>query len=139
VKKYEDMTRASLEASLEIAQERMDAMLVKIGEQVQDIKFLLGRAAHAGSMHLGCDRETGLSSNCIIAIAYEVLPIDEQILPADQSDLDACFRAFDKLPFHRRTKTVEEAMFRATQHITQKKNNTAPARECSILGFLGRD
>ncbi|HNX52317.1 MAG TPA: hypothetical protein PKI68_01085 [Pontiellaceae bacterium] len=110
---------------LAAAKETMDAMLIKIGEQAKDIAFLLERSRGAWSFVLGGDRDCGASSNSIVYIAYGLIPIEEQVFPSDQADLDACRRMLDKLPIHRITKDVHEAMFRATQALAVKQREFA--------------
>ncbi len=96
----------------------MDGMLVKIGEQQADIKFLLDRAARAGMFEAGesC-RESGVGCNSIVAIAYGSTTLEFQDFPMDFEDLQACQRMLDKLPPHRLTRDVHEAMFRATSFV----------------------
>ena len=111
------------EMALAEANRTMDAMLVKICEQAMDVAFLVERCGSAGSVGFGgsdAGRDTGMSSNSIVAIAYGA-PLDEQVFPSDQSDLDACVRAFEKLPAHRKTRDAHEAMFRATQFLSVKQ------------------
>lgn len=105
---------------LEIA---MDGMLRTIGEQVKDIAFLANRAHRADSITFGPDggRDTGASSNSIVAIAYGLIPLDQQRMPADLGDWAACCRMLEKLPVHRHTKDVQEAMHRAAQAVYQKR------------------
>lgn len=80
-----------------------------------DEQFLLARAGSAGAVFLGVDkgRDTGESSNSIVAIAYESLSLDEQVLPSDGGDLAACERMREKLPNYRKTKDAVTAMERA--------------------------
>ena len=111
----------SMAETLSEANRTMDAILTRIGEQAKDIAFLLERSQGAGSLVLGGDRDCGASSNSIVSIAYGLIPIEEQVFPSDQSDLDACRRILDKLPPHRLTQNVHEAMFRAYQFIAVKK------------------
>lgn len=99
----------------------LDAAIGRIGEQVQDIAFLLSRAHGAGRMEFGAERDTGASANSIVAIAYGLVQLDEQVFPEDRDDLNACCRAFEKLPMHRKTRDVDQAMFRAHQFIGVKE------------------
>ncbi len=83
-------------------------------EMLADIAFLLERAGHAGSCSFVDDgRETGRSSNSIVAIAYGATPLEQQALPCDSADLRACQRMWEKLPPHRRTKQARLALKRA--------------------------
>jgi hypothetical protein len=86
----------------------------EIERMQQDIDFLARRAAQAGSF--GCDRkrDTGMSSNSIVGMAYG---IGKQIMPFDMSDYAACVRAVRKLPKHRRTKDIMEALRKARSAI----------------------
>jgi hypothetical protein len=86
----------------------------------QDIEFLLNRAMKAGSFSTSNERDTGLSSNSIVAIAYGLKGLHEQILPIDQSDLRACERMWLKLPPHRMTPDAKEAMNRAWRALEVK-------------------
>jgi len=60
----------------------------------EDIEFLVARADHAGACHFTTDRDTGLSSNSIVNIAYGMQG------------------AKQKLPAHRKTPEVIAAMER---------------------------
>lgn len=84
-----------------------------------DVKFLAERAHKAGSWSSGDEgRETGVSSNSIVAIAYGLTT--EQQLPSDTSDLAACRRAWAKLPEHRKTSAAITAMDEAELFIAEK-------------------
>ena len=108
------------------ANKTIDAMLVKVGEQVKDVEFLALRAEQAGKWSsLEDGRDTGASSNFIVSLAYGISSLDKQAFPSDQSDMDACRRVLDKLPIHRITKDVHEAMFRATQALAVKQREFA--------------
>lgn len=108
--------KAAVEALAE-ANRTMDAMLVKIGEQVLDIKFLALRSEMAGTCSFAPGRDTGVSANSIVSIAYGLTPLDAQEFPTDLYDLEACQRMIEKLPPHRLSQDVHEAMFRASQFI----------------------
>jgi hypothetical protein len=100
--------------------ERATAASVCIRELHADVRFLAKRqlnAAHVPSTDW--ERETGVSSNCIVAIAYGVLPPDKQVLPSDADDLAACERMWAKLPAHRKTEKVVKAMERARNYKTE--------------------
>lgn len=97
----------------------MDGALQKIGEQKADIDFLLARCGSAGAFTIGNEsgRDTGMSSNSIVAIAYGSKSLDQQVMPSDMGDWAACCRMLEKLPEHRHTRDVEEAMHRAAQAV----------------------
>lgn len=83
-------------------------------EQLQlDIEFLARRQAKAGSFSHDFLRDTGMSSNSIVSIAYCVLALEDQIFPADASDMTACENMWKKLPAHRKTGSAFIAMSRA--------------------------
>jgi hypothetical protein len=86
-------------------------------EYKADIAFLLARACQAGGMSFREERDVGLSSNSLVAIAYG--STEPQILPRDQSDLDACERAFARLPEHRKGAKATAALYRARVAITE--------------------
>lgn len=67
-----------------------------------DYNFLLERVEKAGTCSFEVDRDTGVSSNSIVAIAYRRLPLELQAMPGDISDLNACVLAYKKLPAHRK-------------------------------------
>lgn len=75
-----------------------------------DIAFLAERSGWAGHCLFTEDREVGISSNSIVAIAYGLRTLAQQELPCDWSDLQACERTVAKLPTHRRTADVESAI-----------------------------
>lgn len=77
-------------------------------EQMQaDIAFLLLRCKCAGSCSFTNDRWTGMSSNALVAFAYGG---EQDCMPSDRSDYAACVRTFRRLPEHRRTPAVREAL-----------------------------
>lgn len=80
-------------------------------ELIKDVEFLVKRAAKAESMTGFSRRGSGMSSNSIVVIAYGLL--ENQYLPSDTSDLAACERMWLKLPAHRKTPKVIEAMGKA--------------------------
>ena len=85
-----------------------------------DMEFLLDRAMKAGSCSFMGNRDTGVSSNNIVAIAYGVENLINQRLPSDQADLQACRNMWKKLPRHRETTEAKEAMTRAEKAISEK-------------------
>lgn len=82
----------------------------------QDIAFLAAREANGPHRYFGDSRETGLSSNSIVAIVYGVIPPDQQELPADDADLNACLRMWDKLPAHRKGAKAKYLIGRARNY-----------------------
>jgi hypothetical protein len=61
----------------------------------------------------GGERDTGMSSNSIVAIAYELSNLKEQCLPSDISDMISCENMWIKLPEHRRKGNAAIAMEKA--------------------------
>jgi hypothetical protein len=102
-----------------------DAMLDIIGELYLDVDFLAKRSMKAGFVQMSAERNTGVSSNSIVGIAYGLIPIEEQELPEDLADLTACRLMFEKLPVHRKTKEVDEAMHRACQALAIPEGGAA--------------
>ena len=86
-------------------------------EEQADFIFLLGRAMQAGKCSFRADRETGISSNSIVGIAYGLIDPEDQELPSDKGDQLSCCLMWRKLPRHRKTKTVRAAMARATKAV----------------------
>lgn len=86
----------------------------------EDIKCLFERAMEAGHCRLTGDRFTGVSSNAIFRLAYGGEPPGKREMPYDQSDYDACVRTVEKLPEHRRTPQVMEALERARQALESR-------------------
>lgn len=76
----------------------------------EDIKFLLDRQERAGSRSFGGGRDTGISSNALVRYAYleytGLSAPDISEYPEDPPDLAACFRAYAKLPRHRKSVEV---------------------------------
>ena len=75
-----------------------------------DIAFLLARSGHAGSCSFSPGRWTGMSSNAIVSVAFGGEQTD---MPSDRGDYAACVRTFARLPRHRRTHAVKDAMRKA--------------------------
>lgn len=90
-----------------------------------DVDFLVARSGHAGSCSFSDGRETGMSSNSIVAIAYGKLPLENQVLPSDWSDLNACERMWLKLPKHRKTLDAITALARASREVNAKYPKSA--------------
>jgi hypothetical protein len=84
-----------------------------------DVAFLLGRAQKAGKCSFDGNREEGISSNSICGIAYGIVELSKQELPADDSDLLACKRMFEKLPPHRKTEAAWLAMANASNAVSR--------------------
>lgn len=94
----------------------------RTGECIQlraDIAFLADRASRSGSVTFGPDdfRDTGHSSNSIVAIAYGMKTLVQQFMPGDMDDLRSCRRAWEKLPDHRKTEDAIKAMERAEKAV----------------------
>lgn len=90
-------------------------------ELKQDIKFLLRRTMEAGVCRFDDEtRDVGVSSNSIVAIAYDIISLDNQVLPCDSFDLMACERMWKKLPEHRKTSRAKKALQYARK-IEEKK------------------
>lgn len=87
----------------------------------EDCDFLLSRSVKAGQCSFHSDRDTGTSSNSIVAIAYGQIGIEEQELPCDDSDLAACKKMWEKLPEHRKTPVAIKAMNRAEQALKERR------------------
>ena len=87
-----------------------------------DKEFLLNRCMKAGSCSFTGDRDTGISSNSIVAIAYGLKNLSEQELPNDNADLQACRNMWKKLPRHRETKDAKKAMNRAEKSIESEES-----------------
>ena len=85
-------------------------------EQEIDLEFLLNRCMKAGSCSFTDERETGISSNSIVAIAYGYYDLDKQELPGDWSDLNACENMWKKLPQHRKNEKALKAMENARNY-----------------------
>jgi len=81
----------------------------------EDVLFLSNRVEQAGRCVFSGYRETGQSSNSIVSIAYNLLNLQSQVLPSDESDLQACKNMWKKLPEFRKTTKVRKAMERAEQ------------------------
>mgnify|MGYP000385529175 CR=1 FL=1 len=90
----------------------------------QDISFLLERQDKAGSFSCGEGRDTGISSNALVKYAYlEYTGIsgpDKSKYPSDPPDLAACFRAYMKLPLHRKTVDVAILLAGFADHVGEK-------------------
>ena len=76
----------------------------------KDIEFLAERQLKAGAISFMGDRETGLSSNSIVSIAYGLEPLEYQRFPSDVSDMRSIENMWKKLPEHRKTGDGLKAM-----------------------------
>lgn len=106
-------------------------------ELKEDIEYLARRQQKAGSVSFTAERETGVSSNSIVSIAYGIVKLEDQSFPSDWSDLNACRNMWKKLPEHRKTGDALIAMERAEAAI----KSTAPKREvieCSFRETTGK-
>ena len=91
-----------------------------IEQYTADVVFLLARANNSGRIRFGC-RDTGISSNSIVNIAYGITDLSEQELPSDRFDLDACRLMWEKLPEHRKTPNAWAALTLANTAIAEKE------------------
>lgn len=76
----------------------------------QDVIFLAKRSNGSNSISFSGYRDTGMSSNSIVAIAYGVSVLHYQCLPSDVSDMKSCENMWDKLPVHRKIGDAKKAM-----------------------------
>jgi hypothetical protein len=94
-------------------------------EQLQaDVAFLARRSLQAGGCSFTDERDSGTSSNSIVAIAYGLIAPDLQVLPGDENDLAACERMWVKLPDHRKTNDAVTAMERARNYKNEFRPNS---------------
>ena len=89
-------------------------------QKTADINFLVNRTMKAGTCNFTDERDTGSSSNSIVAIAYGAQELKDQILPGDMGDLNACKNMWKKLPEHRKTEDAKKAMERAENFRNEK-------------------
>lgn len=82
-----------------------------------DIAFLAKRCHNAGAFSCGGERDWGISSNSLVAMAYRV---GRQQMPGDWHDYAACVRAVRHLPRHRRTPRILEALAKARRCVQRK-------------------
>lgn len=90
-------------------------------ELIADIKFLARRSMLAGTCSFTPERECGVSSNSIVAIAYGIEKLKDQNMPSDEWDLEACKNMWRKLPKHRKRTNACNAMAAAEAAIKLKK------------------
>lgn len=86
-------------------------------EMQADIDFLVRRQMKCGSISFGSGRDTGISSNSLVAMAYGV---GSQAMPSDWGDYSACVRAVRRLPRHRRTPAILTALAAAKAAVVAK-------------------
>jgi hypothetical protein len=77
---------------------------------LKDVEFLADRATRTGRVEFNGPRDTGMSSNSIVAIAYGLWPLTDQIMPGDAADMASCERMWRKLPEHRKAGDALSAM-----------------------------
>ena len=107
------ITITELNAVLEKATATIDIL----GE---DVQFLAQRLTRVGKWCQD-ERDTGQSSDSLVAIAYGTATVNEQKLPHDEFDYAACIRAFEKLPQHRKElQVVKTAMDNINNHYLKK-------------------
>lgn len=82
-----------------------------------DFECCFERAQWAGHCTFAEDRFVGRSSNAIFRFAYGGKPPDKSEMPADNYDLEACKRTVAKLPAHRATAEVYQALDRAIKAV----------------------
>jgi len=77
----------------------------------EDVDFLAKRSMRSSGITFGGkSRETGISSNSIVAIAYGLQQLKDQDFPSDLSDMESCERMWRKLPKHRKVGDAAKAM-----------------------------
>lgn len=113
------------------------AVLTRLAEAEADIAFLLSRAGHAGSCSFDKGRWTGMSSNSIVAVAFGG---KQTALPADRGDYAACVRTFARLPRHRRTEAVKDALKKArAEYLARHPEGRYPhTREAARIAYEQR-
>jgi len=89
---FEDMQGACLE------------LVAEIEKLKKDVSYLLTRAAKAGGIGFGGDRDYGESSNALVHFAFTGKT--PTAWPYDESDYKACVLAVKKLPKHRKSEAV---------------------------------
>lgn len=90
-------------------------LLKQRDELLADIDFLAKRQQKASSISFYGERDTGVSSNSIVSIAYGVAKLEDQSFPSDLPDMIACENMWKKLPAHRKTGDGLTAMERARE------------------------
>jgi len=98
----------------------MTASLFSTEQLEADVAFWAQRALKANSCSLSDGgRDTGVSSNSIVAIAYGICGLCDQEFPMDADDLAACYRAWNKLPSHRKNQAATQALHRAEMSVVE--------------------
>ena len=93
-------------------------------EQLEaDLAFLADRACQTGSVSFGGKRETGMSSNAIVAWVYGIG--DQDRMPMDRVDYGACVRTVRKMPAHRQA-AAREALRRAKAALSEQHKRGTP-------------
>jgi len=105
--------RDNLKSELKTTMESLLKSMKQRDELLEDIEFLAKRQQKASSISFYGERDTGVSSNCIVSIAYGVTKLEDQSFPSDLSDMIACENMWKKLPAHRKTGDGLTAMERA--------------------------
>lgn len=104
----------------------------------EDIQFLAKRGLKASSFSFNEEgRDTGLSSNSIVGIAYGIIALEDQEMPGDLSDMLACERMWQKLPHHRKEGNAKKAMQKAREHDYVGKEHYMKYAEEEGLPMLG--
>ncbi len=92
----------------------------------EDVRFLAERSMRCATISFVDPRDVGASSNSIVAIAYGLQKLQDQEMPSDVDDLGACMNMWEKLPKHRKTKAVRDAMSRAIITVDKKYPGQVP-------------
>lgn len=103
---------------------------------IDDVDFLLARAAFAGRVYFSGDRDYGVSSNALVRLAYGGKPPMRREYPYDHSDLAACERALASLPRHRRGCLVDSAFKKMERALI--KRESAPRARAQGVGAVMR-
>ncbi len=82
-----------------------------------DIRFLARRAERAGWLEPRTWRDTGVSANSLVSLAYGMIDSRDQDMPGDWYDYAACVRTVRRMPRHRRSRAVTKALGEARRHV----------------------
>jgi len=100
-------------------------LIARLEAAEADIAFLLARSGHAGSCSFAPGRWTGMSSNAIVSVAFGG---PQSAMPSDREDYAACVRTYARLPRHRRTEAVRDALRKArAAYLARYPNHRFPA------------
>ena len=99
------------------------ALLDHLNAVEADTVFLALRCRLAGTFRPDRERDWGQSSNSLVAVAYGVGPL---AMPSDWSDYAACVRVARRLPRHRLTPAIRDAL--RLQRREVERNHTAAER-----------